>query len=193
MAIDADYLTSRGLSDGDPAALGKALRLALESMEPLAYGDTVSGLTEGEQRVLREGGLTLEAQPGEDPLARTAAKYAAIIERSLSTKEAGVRLERGAGRIRQMVLDRSLLSFLVDGVRYIPEFQFVVGGGLVPNIIRVNRVLRPTLHPVELYNWLHQPNADLFLGDDVDDTVSPLAWLAAGRDVECVVRLAEQL
>ena len=51
----------------------------------------------------------------------------------------------------------------------------------------------PALHPVELHRWLHRPNEDLFLGDDVDATVSPLAWLAAGHDPERVVVLAARL
>ena len=193
MATDPDYLLSRGFSDGDPASLERSLRLALADMEPLAYGDASNGLTREEQSVLREGGLTLESTRGEDPLARTAAKYAAIIERSLSTKEAGARLKLGEGRIRQMLVERALFSFLVDGTRHIPAFQFLADGRLVPNITHLNRALRPSMHPVGLYNWLHRPNEDLFLDDAADDIVTPIAWLAAGHDVERVVRLAERL
>lgn len=193
MATSTNYLHARGLSEGDPKALNESLRVVLESWEPLAYGDPTKGLTAEEQAVLRDGGLTLEVTPGPDPLAQTAVKYAAIIERSLSTKEASERLGVAGSRIRQMIADRSLYSFLVDGVRYIPEFQFILDGKLVPNITQVNRVLDPTLHPVEVYNWLHLPNNDLFLDENMDDTVCPLDWLKAGQNTERVVQLAEQL
>jgi len=63
----------------------------------------------------------------------------------------------------------------------------------VPNIGRVNAVLDPELHPVEVYTWYTTPNPDLFLDDDVERTASPLAWLKAGNPVAPVVGLAERL
>jgi hypothetical protein len=104
----ANYLTSRGLKKTTPKALNQALRQVLEKMEPMAYGDATSGLTAEEQAVLKEGGLTLEPLPGSDPLADTAVKYAAIITRSLSTREVSHRLGLTASRVRQMIADRSL-------------------------------------------------------------------------------------
>ncbi|MGI9286710.1 MAG: hypothetical protein ACR2P1_15090 [Pseudomonadales bacterium] len=193
MTTNMNYLTARGLSDGDPKALNAALQVVLKGMEPLAYGNAATGLTVEEQAVLRDGGLTLEATQGPDPLAQTAVKYAAIIERSLTSKQASRRLALAGSRIRQMIADRTLYSFLVDGTRYIPEFQFLADGKLVPNIIQVNRALNPKLHPVEVYNWLHLPNVDLFLADDMDKTVSPLDWLKAGLDTDFVVLLAGRL
>lgn len=189
----ANYLVSRGLSESDPQALNEALRVVLDSMEPMAYGDAMTGLTAEEQAVLREGGLTLEPTPGPDPLAQTAIKYAAIIKRSLSTREVGERLGLAASRIRQMIADRSLYSFLIDGKRYIPDFQFEADGRLVPNITRVNKELNPRMHPVEVYNWLHLPNVDLFLNDDMEDIVRPLDWLKGGQDIELMLRLARRL
>lgn len=193
MTTNTNYLTARGFSDDDPKALNAALQVVLKGMEPLAYGNAATGLTVEEQAVLRDGGLTLEAIPGPDPLAQTAVKYAAIIERSLSSKQASQRLALAGSRIRQMIADRTLYSFLVDGTRYIPEFQFLTNGKLVPNITLVNRALNPKLHPVEVYNWLHLPNVDLFLNDNMDPTVSPLDWLKAGLDTDLVVLLAGRL
>ena len=188
------YLQARGLRIQAPKALNEALRLALEDMQATLYGEAEEELTAAEQAVLRRGGLVLEEQPGRDPLADTAGEYAAIIESSLSTSEAGKRLGFGAGRIRQMVADRTLYRVLLEGRRYIPMFQFVKGRNrLVPNIGRVNEALDPELHPVEVYNWYTTPNPDLFLDDDVERTVSPLDWLKAGNPVEPVVRLAERL
>lgn len=194
MAVHSSkYLTSRGFHDTAPEALNEALRLVLEHMEPMAYGDASTGLTAEEQVVLQEGGLTLEPTPGRDPLADTAVKYAAIIERSLSTGEVSQRLGLTTSRVRQMIADRSLYSFLIDGKRFIPVFQFVADDQLVPNITRVNKALDPRMHPVEVYNWYHIPNVDLFLNQDVDDIVSPLDWLKGGHDIESVLLLADRL
>ena len=191
-----NYLASRGLKDTDPEALNDALRVVLESMEPMAYGDTTTGLTAEEQAVLREGGLTLERTPGPDPLAATAVKYAAIVKRSLSTKAVSQRLNLATSRVRQMIAERALYSFLIDGVRYVPDFQFVNEERrcrLVGNIAKVNRALNPRMHPVAVYNWFHLPNVDLFSNDDIDQTVSPLAWLEAGQDIDLVVLIAGRL
>ena len=193
MAIDPSVLYARGLSDPDPEALEAAVRAALGTMEPLARGDAADGLTFEEQAVLRAGGLVLEPVAGEDPLARTAATFAALIASALSTRQASARIGRGEARVRQMLVDRSLSSFMVDGVRYLPAYQFSSEGGLVPNVTVVNRALRPALHPVEIYRWLHRPNADLFEGDDIETTVAPLAWIAAGHDPERVATLAARL
>ena len=188
-----NYLAARGFNETSPEALNESLRVVLESMEPLAWGDSSSGLTAQEQAVLRDGGMTLEPTPGNDPLADTAVKYAAIVARSLSTEDARQRLKISASRVRQMIADRSLYSFLIDGKRYIPDFQFGPKDKLIPNIARVNKALNPQMHPVEVYNWLHSPNVDLFFNDDVEATVSPLDWLNHGRDIDLLLRLANRL
>lgn len=186
-------LAARGLRETDPQVLNGALAAVLDGMEPLAYGDAQGGLPAAEQAVLRAGGLDLEPQSGPDPLARTAVKYAAIVERSLTSREVAERLRLAGGRVRQLIADRSLYSFLMDSRRLIPEFQFLPDGGLVPNIAVVNRVLSPRLHPVEVFNWLHARNSDLFRDEDLDATVSPLDWLKAGYDASRVALLARRL
>ncbi len=188
-----DYLTSRGLSHSTPEALNDALRVVLNSMEAIAFGDANTGLTAAEQTVLREGGLTLEPTGGPDPLAQTAVKYAAVLKRSLSTKQVSERLGLAASRIRQMIADRSLHSFLIDGSRYIPEFQFESDGRLIPNITLLNKALNPRMLPVEVYNWLHLANVDLFLDDDTGNIASPLEWLKGGQDLDQLLLLASRL
>ena len=186
-------LISRGLRETDPQVLNNALAAVLDGMEPLAYGDAPGGLPAAEQAVLRAGGLVLEPQPGHDPVAMTAVKYAAIVERSLTSREVGETLGLAGGRVRQLIADRSLYSFLMGHRRLIPRFQFLPDGGLVPNIAVVNRALSARLHPVEVFNWLHARNADLFWDEDLDATVSPLDWLKAGYDASRVALLARRL
>ena len=131
----------------------------------------------------------MEPLPGSDPTA----KYAAIITRSYSTRDVSQRLRLTPSRVRQMIADHSLYSFLMDGNRYIPVFQFGEADRLIPNIIRVNKVLNSRLHPVEVYNWYHLPHVDLFLNQDIDAIVSPLDWLKEGQDAEILVRLAARM
>lgn len=185
------FMTSRGLEE-TPETLNQALRAVLESMVPTAYEPAASGLTKAEQRVLMEGGLRLDRGSGPDPMAETVAKYAAIVIRSLSSRIASHRLGVAPSRIRQMVADRSLYSFLLDGTRHIPDFQFS-DTGLVPNIASVNRALDRSAHPVAVYNWYHTPNPDLLLEQDADQIVSPLDWLKAGYELERLLLIATDL
>ena len=187
------FLASRGLRETDPQVLNSALAAVLDRMEPLTYGDAPDGLPAAEQAVLRAGGLDLEPQRRSDPLAMTAVKYAAIVARSLTSQQVGERLGLAGSRVRQLIADRSLYSFLMGNRRLIPRFQFLPDGGLVPNIAVVNRALSARLHPVEVFNWLHARNADLFREEDLDVTVSPLDWLKAGYDASRVALLARRL
>ena len=114
-------------------AANQALMLVLEQMEPMVYGDATRELTAEEQDILRQGGLVPEPLPGPDPMAQTTAKYAAIVTRSLSSKAASRRLGLSPDRIRRMIADRSLYSFLIGHRRCIPDFQFQ-GNRLVSNI-----------------------------------------------------------
>ena len=190
---DERFLASRGLRETDPQVLNNALAAVLDRMEPLTYGDAPGGLPAAEQAVLRAGGLDLEPQPGLDPVAMTAVKYAAIVARSLTSRQVGERLGFAGSRVRQLIADRSLYSFRMGNRRLIPRFQFLPDGGLIPNIVVVNRALSPSQHPVEVFNWLHARNADLFPDEDPDATVSPLDWLKAGYDASRVALLASLL
>ena len=187
------YLTSRGLRESDPEVLNSALTAVLDGIEPLAYGDAARELPAAEQAVLRAGGLDLEPQSGPDPLAMTAVKYAAIVQQSLTSREVGARLGLADSRVRQLIADWSLYSFLMDARRLVPEFQFLPEGGLIPNIMTVNRALSARLHPVEAFNWLRIRNADLMLDEEMGAVASPLEWLKAGHDAAPVALLARRL
>ncbi len=192
-SAEYDYFTARGLRSTAPEGLNAALRLVLDAMPTLLYGEPTEELTAEEQAVLREGGVNLDAMPGRDPLAETAVQYAAIIESSLTTKEAAERLDIPESQVRQMIARRTLYSILLNNRRFIPIFQFEKDGPLVPNIIKVNKALPPDLHPVEVYEWYTQANPDLFVGDDIDATVSPLSWLRGGGDLKWLVTLVRRL
>lgn len=187
-----NYLTSRGLLDTSPETLNNALRVVLDNMDSMVYGDATHGMSEEEQVVLRRAGFKLEHGAGPDPLAEATAKYAAIVKRSLTSEAVSEKLGLSPSRVRQLISDRSLYSFLIERNRHIPDFQFA-GDELAPNIAQVNRALSTEMHPVEVYNWYHLPSVDLFVDDDIDQTVSPMECLKAGRDVDKVVFLANRL
>ena len=188
-----DYFTSRGLRPTAPERLNAALRLVLDEMPIMLYGEPTEELTSEEQAVLREGGVDLDATPGRDPVAETAVQYAAIIESALTTKEAAARMAIPESQVRQMIARRTLNSILLNNRRYIPIFQFEKDGPLVANITKVNAALSPDLHPVEVYDWFTQPDSDLFVGDDIDATMSPLSWLRSGGAVKKLVMLGRRL
>lgn len=188
------YLEARGLRDTAPEALNDALHAVLDSMPPMIHDGASREMPEDEQAILRDAGFALERRvdPSADPLAASIVKYAAIVERSLSANEASEKLGLTPGRIRQMISDRSVYSFLIGHKRHIPDFQFD-GDCLTPNIASVNRALPRELHPVAVYNWYNQRHVDLFVDGDPDITVSPLDWLRTGRDADRAVFLAGML
>lgn len=182
-------LSAAGLADQSPEKLNTALRRVLESMPARLYDADGGGLTAPEREALEQGGLVLDEQTGANPLAEGAVLYAAIIERSLTTKGVAKLLKVSEGRVRQMTADRSLYSFVLDGKRYVPDFQFGKGR-LVPEIGKVNAVLPKDRHPVSIYRWYHLASADLVRDEE---GVSPLDWLLAGLPVDEVISAASQL
>jgi hypothetical protein len=187
-----NYFTARGMQSAAPEGLNAALRLVMDSMPTLLYGDPMDELTAEEIAVLKEGGVDLSTVIDRDPVAETAIQFAAIIESSLTIKEAAARLGKPESQVRQMIARRTLYSVMLDARRYVPIFQFKKEGGLLPNITKVNMAMSPDLHPVEVFEWYTFPNLDLYLNDDIDQTISPIAWLAAGRDYRTLVTLAKR-
>lgn len=159
----------------------------------MLYGETTTELSVDERQVLVDAGVDLNAPPRSNPLAATAALHAAIIDTSLTTNQAAKRMSMPVDRVRQMIARRTLYSVQLDNRRYIPLFQFDKVGGLVGNITKVNVALPVDLHPVDVYDWYTKPDPDLFAGDDVDEPMSPLAWLGCGGEVKSVLVLVRRL
>ena len=191
--IHPEYFVVRGLAPTAPESLNKVLRSVLDAMPTMLYGQTGTELTVTERQVLMDAGVDLNTEPRTDPLAATAALYAAILETSLTTDEAAKRLSMRPNRVRQMIARRTLYSVLLNNRRYIPLFQFEQKGGLIPNITKVNAALPGDLHPVDVYDWYTLPDPDLFVGDHIDAPMSPLRWLGSGGDVKSVLVLVRRL
>jgi excisionase family DNA binding protein len=147
-----------------------------------------------EAAVLEEGGLDLSPPAEEelDPLARTAAKYAALLATALTTGEAAGLLGTGESRVRQRLREKTLYGVKAGRENRIPTFQFE-GGGEVQGMGEVLRHVDRSVHPVALINWFTLPNPDLHLDKEVERAVSPREWLLSGGDPQVLVPLAEEL
>ena len=183
------------------------LHLSLEEFEQLvmdAVGqvlpdhpatDARPEMTEAEAAFLREAGVDLaDFAPRErganDPLARTAAEYAAILAASLSVPELAARLGVDDSSIRQRLVARRLYGIKLGKGWRIPLFELDdAGRALVPGL----HLVAPhwtDAHPVEVARWFTQPHVDL-VGPN-DEPVSPRAWLLAGGSARTVAALAEE-
>jgi hypothetical protein len=151
-------------------------------------------LTDAEERMLRDGGLSPAPVGAREALGlhRTTAEYARLLHDSYTVERAARRLGVNASRIRQRLMGgrRTLLGIKVGKSWRIPAFQFQ-GRRLVPGIDRVVARLSPDLHPVAVHRWFTSPTPDLTHGDDTP--VSPLDWLRAGYPPEAAARLAADL
>ena len=190
-SVPATMLRDRGLPLATPASIDASVRAVLETMPTALYGRGGEDLTAEERQVLADGGIDLSRPPGTDPFAAPVATFAALLATSLDTAGVAERLGVLPGQVRQMIARRTLYSVLHGGRRYLFAYQFGVNGGLVPNIGRINAALDPELHPLEVHGWFTEPNPDLFLGDDIDRTVSPIQWLESGGGVAPLLRLAK--
>ena len=153
--------------------------------------DSRRALTSLEDARLRSAGFRLDPLTREDPdpIARTAASFAALIAASLTAAEAAQRLRVDPSRIRQLLGAGAIYGIKVRGTWHLPRFQFR-GRRLVPGIDAVTRRLPRDLHPVEVSSWFGSPNQDL----EVDGSArSPLEWLTSGGDPERAAALAQDL
>ncbi len=197
MELTEKELRDRGIQRSPDDIAEEARRFVVYVISEMPTGRWVADpgkeFTEEEIMALKEGGLDLsprESKP--DPLARTAAKYVALLASALTTKEAAEVLEVGESRIRQRLGEGTLYGVKAGRENRFPAFQFEAGKE-VPGIAQVLKHVDRSLHPVAVLNWFMLPNPDLFLDEEEANPVSPRHWLLSGGDPEVLVRLAEDL
>jgi hypothetical protein len=190
------FLTHRGI-DVAPDSLNRMLREAVSRMHRALYpADPRSDLTPPEVAALEQGGfeLTPVALGMADPLARTAAEYGALLETSLSVREAARKLGVDPSRIRQRLtaLPPTLYGVRLGSGWAIPEFQFE-GDALLPGLSEVVSRLDSQLHPIAIFRWFTTPHSDLVHPDLEDRPVSPRDALRLGLPPAEVAELAADL
>lgn len=171
----------------------EALSALSQTLQP---ADPRADLTASEAAALERGGFELGVTDlgTEDPLARTVAEHAALLETSFTTAAAAERIGVDPSRIRQRLSSQpqTLFGVKVDAGWVIPAFQFD-GARLLPGLGRVVAELDPTLHPVAVQRWFLTPNPDLTIGDEEAEHLSPRDWLRGGFPPDAVAALARNL
>ena len=155
-----------------------------------------SRLTRAETRSLERGGFSLaSADLGtEDPLARTAAEYAALLKASLATSDLATRLGVDPSRIRQRLTARppTLYGIRLESGWVIPNFQ-LDAGRLISGLAEIVPQLAPALHPVTVLRWFTTPNSDLVSDEHGGRALSPRDWLRLGLPAGPIAALAGDL
>lgn len=168
-----------------------ASRLDEEAAEERIHG---SAFSSDEQAALKEGGLVRQGIEGRrpDPVAQAQAEFARLRADALDVNQAAALLGVNTSRVRQRLTSaRPTLVGMKIGERWcLPKFQFQ-RRGLVPGLERIIPALPSDLDPVSLFRWLTSPDDDLEIAGG--DTVSPLDWLAMGKDPAAVAALAQDL
>ena len=191
--IDTETLEAYGIHGITEQGLLEIVRIVLSEHQPAIYPQAGEELTAVERKVIADGGIDLDEPIGVDPVAKGAARFAALIATSLAPKEVAERLGVLPGKVRQMIARRSLYSVKLDDRRFVPLFQFRADGSLVPNIAQVNAALPVTLHPVRVAEWYSTTDADLCLESGQGPGMTPLQWLDSGGDACQVVAIAREL
>lgn len=198
MQLTEKELRDRGIRRNRQEIEDDARRFASEVISLLPTGrwvmEPAREFSPGEAAVLEGGGLDLSppAMEEPDPLARTAAKYAALLATALTTREAAELLGTSESRVRQRLGEATLYGVKAGRENRLPAFQFE-GGKEVPGIGQVLRHVERSLHPVALLNWFMLPNPDLYLDKEEDRAVSPREWLLSGGNPGVLLPLAEEL
>lgn len=190
--LSDEYLREHGIKVASGTELVTSLRRVLDQKEPQIFEDATASLPEHEQQILREGGAKLRRSDDRDLIAETAVQFAALVENSLSSEDVAKRLQLSASRVRQMISDRTLYSFYLNGKRWIPSWQ-LLRNSLVPNVGEVNKAIPKMLHPVGVAQWFHRENSELYVDENMELLRSPRQWLMEGREHTRVVFLAASL
>jgi len=183
-------LSARGL---DEAELVRAVLAALRSSadEPPAV-DPAGRFTPEDARLLRTGGLTLEARTDREPDVRleTMARLATTFLDAMDTATVARDLGVSTARIRQRAAARSLYAVREGAEWRFPRWQFEASGAAIPGVAEVVAALPAGLHPVAVERFFTEPCPDL----EIDDTpVPPVLWLRAGGDPRTVATIAGTL
>lgn len=152
-------------------------------------------LSDEEKRVLQEGGLSLDKEfgPDQDPIVQTQRHIAQLLIESLTVDEAADLMGVSTQIVDKRAKNRELYSLEVEyGLCRFPLFQFD-DNGLLPGFREVAPHICQGASLLGISNWFTLDNPDLFIDDDIDQTLSPRDWLRTGRDPKAVISLLRWL
>ncbi len=193
-------VVSRARMTGRKPSL-RDLKLRLAGAEAAVTGISANPLVEqGAQLTANEASLLDRLGfPEHDPdevgaNERTCIDFEVFLCDCLTLEQAGELLHLSTGRLRQRLgpRARTLYGFKEGRSWRIPRFQVDRRGNLVRGIDKVIPRIRPEAHPLAVARWFTIPHQDLVVGGE-EDPVTPLAWLAAGRNPGTVADLAQEI
>jgi hypothetical protein len=150
-----------------------------------------SQFPDDDRRLLSSGGLDLAPRRARepDPLAETAARFAALLADSDDVAGVAERLGVTRARIRQRALERTLFAIREGDEWRFPRAQFV-DGAPIRGLPAVSNAMPADLHPVAAWRFLTEPSVDLELEDR---PTAPLDWLRSGGSPDPIVAIAHDL
>ena len=174
---------------GVPAReLDPSLVAAMAEILTVAQEHPGERLSAGETEVLA-GYPAASREEVAQSLVRTAGLREQILGASLTGAEAAKRLGVGPSRIRQRIGDRTLYAVKSSRAWRLPAWQFTRRGE-VPGMAAVMHALPDDTGLIEVDGFVNSPSVDLVVDGS---PVTPLEWLASGRDPQPVVQLAADL
>ncbi len=190
------FLGSRGIGLA-PKELDRLLVEAIASLQQTLYRpDPRRDLTRAETQALERAGFDLEPRDlgADDPLARSAALFAALIKTSLSPRRVAALLGVAPSSIRRRLAadPPRLYGIRLGSGWHVPTFQ-IDEDRLLPGLGEVIAQLDRELHPVAVYRWFTTPNPDLIPDPESDHFLSPRDWLRLGFAPGKVAQLAADL
>ncbi|MEZ0228121.1 MAG: hypothetical protein ACAI25_05805 [Planctomycetota bacterium] len=190
------FLQAHGIAVS-PEGMERMVAAAVESLPRTLYPmDPTHDLTEAERGALVRGGFDVTPRNlgFKDPLAGTAADYAALLRTSKTVAETAKILGVNQSRVRQRLnsVPPTLYGFKLDGEWRVPDFLFE-GGALVPGAAEIASRLDSEIHPVAFFRWFTTPDPDLVMDGDDAEPVSPRLWLLSGHDAAVAAELAAEL
>lgn len=182
------------------ARLGLSFEAVVAAIEvvalqaPAGAEAPATSLSQAEEAVLREAGSLAQPMPelADRASFQTALAYERMMKDALTVKQVAERLSVSDGRVRQRLVERTLIGIMRDGTWRLPAFQFTDTGDL-PGLAEVLPAFPEDAHPVAVQRFLDAVTTEL----EVDGAaLSPRRWLATGgaaRRVADLVREAYEL
>ncbi len=152
-------------------------------------------LSDEEIACLKEGGIDLDKTiaPENDPLRAGYGQVADILIGALTVEQVAERLDLSVTCVRELAANLEL--YVVDkkyGLERFPAFQFTEDG-VLPGFPEVAPHIPRYLSMGGIESFFNLKNPDLYINDEIDQTLSPVEWLAGQRDPAPVIALLKHL
>ncbi|MFT3872747.1 MAG: hypothetical protein QM714_08890 [Nocardioides sp.] len=158
---------------------------AVANRTPADAEDPEASLAEEEIDALSAVGSLVTRMPERRASVETVLAANQMIATAHSVREVAGMLHKSESRVRQRLVERTLLGVHTVGGWRVPQFQFADGHEL-PGWSRVAPAFPPSAPLRAVERFVTTPHVDLELDDE---SVSPQEWLLGGGDADQVAAL----